>query len=294
MFIENIPTMKRTFTVIVLFLSISIQAQAQKEVLFKIKVAPNRQYSMLMNMTMNMEMNLSGDTAIVSQAKKSGQSFPMVMTMSSGTTGLIKTGALNNSNKIPFSMILSTHPTKMVMNGQTTDVPVPVTNETLLGTYTPEGVMSIDSVVGKKADNVLKATMTKMMEGIQANIKFPEKPLKIGDTFTQEMPMDIPVAGFNAKMSSKITYKLVTIQDNKAYFDLKYDLSSDMSGQSMSIKMVGDGDGKFVYDILSSYGVDMVTNMNIAYSMNIPQAPTAKMDGKMKMLMDIKTTIGNN
>jgi hypothetical protein len=285
--------MKRSLAVIALFLSVATQLKAQKEVLFKMKVNPNRNYAMLMNMNMNMEMNVEGDTAMINKIKKSGQTFPMVMTIATTTSANIKTRALA-ADKIPFTMTMQSQSGKMTINGKENTMPVPVSNENIYGFYTTDGKMDIDSIAGKKVNAALKENMIKLMEGIQAKVKFPDKLMKVGDTFTQSMPIDIPIAGFSAKMNNTITYKLTAIENNKAHFDLKYDMVSDMSGQQISITMTGGGDGKFVYDIPASYGVDMISNMNINYSLSMPQAPAVKMNGKLKMLVNYKTTITKN
>lgn len=287
--------MKKQIHIIALLLMISAGAKAQKEVLFKIRYMPDQHYAMLMKMTMNMDMNMSGDSATMKQIKASGQTFPMLMVMESTTNGDIKTGRLTSGNKIPYTMTLKAAPAKMTMNGQTMDVPTPATNETLFGNYTPDGKMSIDSIAGKKTDDLLKTTMSKLVENITANIQFPEKPMKIGDTFTQSIPMDMPMAGMAYKINCKAIYKLVSIANNKANFDMRYDISSDVAaGQGMAIKMAGDGDGNFIYDIPANYATSMLSNMNVKYSMTMPQAPTMKMDGKMTMKMDIQTTVSKN
>lgn len=286
--------MKKSLSIVALLLSISAGAMAQKQVLFKIKYNPNQHYAMLMKMNMNMEMNVSGDSAMINKIKASGQSFPMIMTMDMATNGDIKTGAINKASQIPFTMIVGIKPAKMTMNGKEMAIPMPATNETLFGTSNSQGALTIDSVSGKK-DPAVKASMSKLIENLTANIKFPEKAMKVGESFVQDVPMDMPMAGMTTKMDCKVTYTLVSINGDKANFDLKYDIKSDINsgaaGQAMAITMTGDGDGKMLYDISTNYATSMVGTMNITYAMTMPQAPTMKMDGKMKMGMDVQTTI---
>lgn len=286
--------MKKSLHTIALLLFIGVGAKAQKQMMFKMVVAPKHDYALLMKMNLNMEMNVTGDTAMINKMKGSGQAFPIVMVMESGTNGDIKTGALNAANKIPFTMTMQTLPSKMTMNGKETPIPMPATNETMFGTYTTDGKMTLDSIAGKKIDDATKAAMIKMIDGMKAAVKFPDTPMKIGDTFTQDTPMDLPISGMASKLNSKTTFKLISIDNNKAYFDLKYELTMDMNGSAMAIKMAGGGDGKMVFDIAASYPTAMQSNMNVNYSMTMPQAATMKMDGKMKMVMDYTTTISGN
>ena len=66
--------------------------------------------------------------------------------------------------------------------------------------------------------NVLKTTL----ENVQQAIKFPEKPMKVGESFNSEIPMTIPMEGMNP-ISVKINmeYLLTEIKDGKAFFDIK-------------------------------------------------------------------------
>jgi len=61
-------------------------------------------------------------------------------------------------------------------------------------------------------------------------------------------------------------------------------------GGKGAMDMKGDGDGKMVYDIATSYPSDSKQNMNILYSITIPQQ-NMTMKGKMKMLMDQQTVV---
>ncbi|RKR81131.1 hypothetical protein BDD43_1275 [Mucilaginibacter gracilis] len=288
--------MKKSLSIIALFLFIGAQSHAQKQMIFKMLVKPNYHYDMVMNMNMNMEMNISGDSATINQIK-SGQSFPMIMNAQSAVNGDIKTGLVNAVNKIPFTMTMKTLASKMNINGKENPMPVPATSTVMYGTYTADGKMNLDSIAGTKATDEIKNSMTTTIKGIQAIVKFPEKPMKIGDSFTQDTPMDLPIADMQLKLISKTTYKLTAIEDNIAYFDAVYDITMDVAGNAagmaMAMNMTGDGDGKLVFDIKANYPTSIKKNMNINYNMTMPQAAGVKMDGKMKMLMDMKTTISS-
>ena len=154
--------------------------------------------------------------------------------------------------------------------------------------------MSLDSVAGIKANDSVKVALMKMIKNIQGNIEFPDKAMKVGDTFVQTIPMDIPILGANAKIIGKTTYKLIGIQDNKAYFDINMVMTMDMAGKGMTMDVTGGGDGKMVFDTINGYPTTVQNNMKMIYSFAMPQAKSMKMDGKMNMLMDMKTAITAN
>jgi hypothetical protein len=286
--------MKRSFTIFVLFLLIGAELKAQKQVLFKISVLPNTNYSSVTKMDMNMEMTMVGDSAFTNMVGKKGLKFPMVMQMQTGFNSSVKTGIANLQKEIPFTMNIQTLPSKMTMNGTDTNIPVPTTSQTYYGVYTDGIKAKIDSVAGKKMDENLKASIIKMIEGITGNIKFPEKPMKVGDTFTQDVPMDMPMGTFAAKIICKTTYKLISIENNKAFFDLNYVITMDMTVQKMTIDLSGDGDGKLVYNMDFSYMDSMTNNMNMIFSMVMPQLAKVTMNGKAKVSTNLQTTISKN
>jgi len=283
--------MKKLLGVSILFFAAVFSAKAQTEVLFKMKMLPDRTYASTMKMDMNMEMNYDGDAATMDKIKASGLKMPMIMQMQSGSTADIKTGSVKN-NYFPFSMSMQQLESKMTMNGQPSPMPPASTAvQTMYGKCPVDGLMEIDSIPGTAMNDSLKSTMKKLMKSIQSTVQFPAKPMKVGDTFTQESPFDIPMAGMSAKMTMKATYKLISIANGKANFDLNFTMSMDMGlGGKGAMDMKGDGDGKMVYDIATNYPSDSKQNMNILYSITIPQQ-NMTMKGKMKMLMDQQTVV---
>jgi hypothetical protein len=286
--------MRKLPGIIAILLFIGVQANAQKEVLFKMQYLPKHNYSSTMKMDMNMEMNVSGDSSMVKQMKSSGQPSQMLMQMQSGTKMDVTTSVVSPGGDIPLIMNVTTLSAKMKMNGKETDVPMPSTFQKMYGKFTREGKMSLDSVAGMKANDSVKVAMKKMIKNIQGNIDFPNKTMKVGDTFVQTIPMDIPLLGSNAKIIGKTTYKLTGIQDNKAYFDINMVMTMDMTGKGMTMDVTGGGDGKMVFDTISGYPTTIQNNMKMIYSFAMPQVKSMKMDGKMNMLMDMQTAITAN
>lgn len=286
--------MKKLPGIIAILLFIGVQAKAQKEILFKMKYLPKHNYSSTMKMDMNMEMNVSGDSSMVNQMKNSGQPSQMLMQMQSGSKMDVITSVVSPGGDIPLIMSVTTLSAKMNMNGKETNIPMPNTFQKIYGKFTREGKMSLDSVAGIKANDSVKVALMKMIKNIQGNIEFPDKAMKVGDTFVQTIPMDIPILGANAKIIGKTTYKLIGIQDNKAYFDINMVMTMDMAGKGMTMDVTGGGDGKMVFDTINGYPTTVQNNMKMIYSFAMPQAKSMKMDGKMNMLMDMKTAITAN
>jgi len=287
--------MKKLPVLVAAFLFIAMQVKAQKEVLFKMKYLPKHSYNSDMKMDMNMEMNISGDTAIMNDIKKSGQAFPIIMQMQSTSKMNVKTGMISSTNDIPLTMSVTSLSAKMTMNGKAMDTPMPSNIQTMYGKFTKEGKMTIDSVAGSKMTDSVKEAFMKMLQGMQGNIVFPDKKMKIGDTFYQSIPMNIPIMGSDSKMLSKTTYKLIAVENNKAYFDIKMDMTMDLGGnKGMTMDMMGGGDGKMIFDTVSGYPTTIQNNIKVNYKFAMPQAQNMTMNGKMNMLMDMQTVLVAN
>ena len=266
--------------------------------LFKFKYQPNHTYKSSMKMDMDMEMTMRGDSAATARLKTSGMKQPMGMKMNMATAANIKTGAETPNKTFSFTMTHESPVSKITMNGvelpgmpqQTTILP------SMTGECDAEGKLHVNEITGSKMDEKTKAAMTEMMDKMQGQVKFPEKPMAIGETFTQEMPMSIPAAGLNMDFAVKTTYKLVDIKGNMAYFDTTLSMSFDMNSQKDGVQMVakgnGGGAGKLIYSIPDNYPISMNNDLTMNVDMSGPK--DMKMGIKAIMHSGINNVISSN
>lgn len=239
-----------------------------------------------------MIMDVSGDSAAVRKLKNEGQKFPMIMNMENNVGMDIKTAMPNAQNRIPAVTNIRIQDIKMTVNGQTTPLPNILKSQVMYGSYSPVGTTFVlDSLAGKKLGDTLTQKMQKTFENYQSKIQFPNTPMKVGDTFTQDLPLNIPLISTPSDVKAKTIYTLRSIEGNKAFFDTKNNLDMALNLQGISMTVVGDGNGKMVYDITSNYATSITMNMNLNYTMNMPQSEGTKMNGRMKMEMGLQTTI---
>jgi hypothetical protein len=81
--------------------------------------------------------------------------------------------------------------------------------------------------------------------------------------------MNFPVAGNNIQMTIKMVYKLAEIKSNIAYFDLIENLEAKLSIKGGNLDMVGQGDGKMVFDVAQNYAPNITSNLKFTYSMHM-------------------------
>jgi hypothetical protein len=250
-----------------------MQAKAQS-VLFKIKYLPNHSYESTIAMNMNMEMNFDGDKETMDKIKASGLTLPLVMASNSSMTLQMNTGEVNTQGSFPIIIKYTDVKGKRTMAGKEMAQPEnPVLGKTIYASSNSDGHIHIDSIPGKMLNEDFKATLTKTLNNLASQLHFPDKPMNIGDTFTQEVPFSVPVAGVNMQFAIKIIYKLVSMDNNTASFDLDQTMSLDMNTKIESKSVVGHGsgkgDGKMTYDISKSFATNYTSNFSFDFKMQI-------------------------
>ncbi|RVU01303.1 hypothetical protein EOD41_04885 [Mucilaginibacter limnophilus] len=194
----------------------TLNVYAQKSVLFKMQYKPQHTYTSTINVNMNMEMNVKADSATLAKINGSGQQFPMMMQIKSdiGTTMKIGKGA---ENSLPLTISYDKLISNVTLNGKTKAAPAnPMLNQMIIGKVL-NGKMQADSIPGQSLSGEQKQAITSMVNNMMNHIKFPEKPLTIGESFTQEVPMNMPIAGINMEMKIKILYKLMAVKNDSLF-----------------------------------------------------------------------------
>ena len=268
------------------FIVLAVNAQAQKGVVFKMKYLPNHTYTMATGVTMNFDVNLSGNEDIIEKLKAQGFTQPMKASMTMSLTGNTKTGQAAADNVFPMAVTYKLDQVSVKIGDK--DIPMPPkinTETTIYGHAGKEGRFKADSISGNAMKDTSEKKITQMMNAIQNKIKFPEKPLHIGDTFTQEMPISIPMTEGEGNTNISVTYKLVGIDNGIANFDIVQNADIQLNVKGVTLKITGTGPGKLVYSIKNNFPLNYKTTLNLAIDGNISNTVikgTAVLDGDYK------------
>jgi hypothetical protein len=249
-------------------------SKAQESFLFHLKYIPDHLYELAISTDMNMEINFSGDSAIIENMKESGMKSPMVMASKKTMNVDITTGAIKTDNYFPISIYYKDIISKNVVNGAESATPQnPLEGKKILGRYSTDGKMQIDSILGTQINNELKNTVAKLIDNMINQLHFPDKPIKIGETFTQQLPFSLPVAGTSIDAIINIVYKLKSVESGIAIFDLDesmtMDITTDKNGKTLTLKGAGAGAGTMTYDIKGNYSPFRTANLKMTYTMQI-------------------------
>ena len=107
----------------------------------------------------------------------------------------------------------------------------------------------IDDISGQNINSSIKETQKNLIQQMVKSVKFPTKPVKIGESFSQTLPLSIPIKGFaEIQIEINTIYTLKDVDAQYAYFDViqKFKLSGDKDFENVLLK--GSGQGKMIYD----------------------------------------------
>lgn len=247
---------------------------------FKIGYQPNRNYHLIGDMKMSVVTDLSSVPKMADQLKQQGITEPINADMTMQLNCAINTGSTSADKTFPYQMNFNMPSMTVNINGKNIPIPMPKNTDMRIFGHIAGGQLSVDSLNGQKIpDSVAQKTLG-MMNNMTRMVKFPDHPLKVGESFTQQVPLNIPMLnGLSNNIAT--TYTLVGVQGNVAKFDIKQDMNMhmDIKGKVL-ISMTGAGTGKMTYDISNSFPMTYTTNANMQIAV---KADNLNVTGNMQM-----------
>jgi hypothetical protein len=286
--------MKNSFFIATLMLS-ATGIKAQQAVPFKIKYLPKHTYVITSKMEMTSQIETKGSFAKSTGPK--GNKHPLAQKGDVNSVYTIHTGHIRANGSTPYTITVTNYTAKNEVNGK--EQPAknqPTIGSTHAGEITADGKMHIAFMPNAKTDSISQKQIIKTIHEFVDGIKFPDKPLKVGDTFTQEdTPVGMSGSGRCFNKNVKTVYTLTAIKGNLAFFDTKQVIGMDVSAQKKGRKVAfdtrGNGKGKMVYDISQHFEVERVSDMDVHVNLNMGALITS-VNGKT--ITNVKTEIRAN
>jgi len=287
----------KKITCLITAIFFTINVKAQQPLLFKVKYLPNHIYKMSMQRGMSVKMISPGKL----KTKKNMPSNLLMQGTNTTMQTIIKTGGTAVDNSLPITMQITDMAVKL--NAVKSKIPMPknpFSGQLIYGQYDADGKIHIDSITGKKVNERQSMAMAGIVNISQGHIKFPEKPMTIGDVFTQDTLFNIPGNGA-AKINATYALKLVDIKNNKAYFDINISMKGNIpkdeitmikgkiKTQQNEVNVTGSGTGKLIFDTEKNYTESKNEVLNIRSSQQTGNGKGAVMN--VKMTMDLKNQI---
>lgn len=252
----------RSFLLILLLLA-SIAGRAQKsEVLnFYVQFKPELKYTQTIIQKRKTEVKYSGSKEALSELKSNGVQNPTIQESDSELESIITTGTATKKGSFPITIEIVES-----SGDESTDL---LSGALIYGSTQNGNIASLDSVVIEGLDNSYQEEMLKMMEKLFAQVNFPEKQLKIGESTTYKTPISLPIGKFKLDMEITNTYTLVSINNGIAEMKISqvYTMKSKIDGYK--INATGNGTGTLTYDIESSYPLVYKLETGMGMKMNL-------------------------
>lgn len=271
---------KIVFVIIVLN---SISNYGQKDVLLKTKFKPNKSYSIHMNSMSFTEGDIIADKEIIDKMKNEGIVLPIIAESVKSWSVDLVTKKINKNGEFNGIMNYQQTISNTTINGNISADKEPLVSVKLIVKYDDENKFTLDSIIGEKISQKVKNGINSTLDSIHNIIKFPERNLKVGESFNMDIPITIEVAGKKPiSLIIDTEYFLIEIKNKKAFFEIKQTVGLDTSMKQSFVKVSGTGTGKSVFDI-------RIHQLTI-YESELPMNLTIKMNPKMTMTMKMKTT----
>lgn len=251
--------MKKYISYLLILSHFFCNSQTQKEVTFKVQYKPDMKYNQMIEQKSQTNIKYSGSEDFLKKLKDKGVENPMITSTQSKIETIFKTGKEIKKKTFPLTIEF----TKTVSS----DGKIIIPDGTIIyGNGSNGNMPTLDSIVSKELDENFKKSLLQTIQSTLNQLSFPEKKIKIGDSFIRESPLSIPVSGSTIEMTITTYYKLLDIENNIANFDVSsvYTMKSVIT--KYDIKATGNSKGKMLYDIvnnnLTDYKTDTEMKMN--------------------------------
>jgi hypothetical protein len=243
---------KVTFLAIFL-INLAFNCQAQNELTYKIQFNPKTKYIQKVVQTSQNEVCYIGSDEFLESLKKRSLENPTILKTETIIESEIKTGKITNDTSFSVSLLMNTK----TGNEKTDEM---LKNLKILGNCRVGSLPKLDSIISSTFDEDFKISFLKTISATFSQINSKPQKVKVGESFTIEIPLTIPIAGKEMKMTSKTIYKLNEIKKNCGYFDVNivFTMSSDMLENTFTAK--GLGKGTLIYDISNNYMLEYNTD----------------------------------
>lgn len=234
------------------------------------------------------EVDFSGDQTRIQKIKDNGTKLPIIVIGASKSVTTTTTGAMTLDKTFPARMVFEKVKSSQIQNDKTKE-DTSMTGLIIEGSYEDGTKLKIDTMISDTMDEATKSVIKSTLENVQQQISFPERPMKTGDTFDQRIPLQIPIGGQSpVKVVIVTNYKLTSIKNNKATFDIKQDVTLDISTEQNNVSATGTGTGVSEFDIANStitrYESDLAMTMSLTENNLLI---TAKIKQKSKQLVTV-------
>ena len=239
---NQLPTIKKNnLRITLLLLTLTIcSCQSQQEIDFKVGYLPNFNYSLTQKQISENNILYIASDEIIENLKNNGYSNPTITKDTTVLRSVSKTGELNG-NQFPLNIEVLESSNKSLGKGMR-----------MHGNYVSESI-KIDSISNSSMSDKSKKELLTSMETMMNQIKYPNRKIKVGESFEQKNPMSMPIADVTIEMEINSIYTLKKVENGVGYFDLDQVYTIKSATKDYKMELDGIGKGQIDFDIKKQF-----------------------------------------
>ncbi len=247
--------MRKIIVFILLLTQFSCAKHPQDSLTFKIKYQPDTKYNQTTERTSQTVIKYTGPVKSLSRLKSMGVKNPNTVNRKTLTESALKTGRMIGED-CPISLEYI----KTTSSDDIKDIP----DGTILKGLCLQGNKPVfNTVKSEGQDDKYKSAILQSVQNTYSQFTFPEKKLKIGEEFTVESSRSMPMDGSKIDIAIVTHYKLISILNNLANFDISQDYTLNSVLINNSFKGTGSGKGTMVYDSTNTIILNYTLNTDM-------------------------------
>ena len=236
----------------VLLLSAITSCKSQEEIDFKVGYLPNLNYTLTQKKISENTVKYIASDQFLQNLENNGIKNPTSTKDTTILKSISKTGR-SNGNEFPIKIELleSTNPT--LISG------------TKFFGKSIAGMTKIDSISSSVMTKEKKEALIPSMESLMNQIKYPNRRIKVGESFEQKNPMSMPIGDVTIEIEINSIYTLEEVKDGIGYFDLDQVYTIKSATKDYEMELDGTGKGRVNYDIEKEFFTKffLETTMNL-------------------------------
>lgn len=234
--------MKKSIVLIFFILQFSCTKPPQDSVTLKIQYQPETKYSYTSEQTLQSVITYTGKQKALQELKKRGIRNPGMVNKTITVEAIIKTGKLDDESFFP----LKVEYVRTLNNDGEKELPV---KATIHGKCLSDQPPVFDMAVAEGLEKKYKMALLESWQNTFSQLSFSGEKIKIGEQLSTESPYSIPMEGSAIEMIVQTNYKLVSVKDGVADFDITQQYTMNPRLMDNSFKGTVKGEGHLVYDI---------------------------------------------
>lgn len=260
--------MKKSIYLILLL--VVFKASAQESIVFKMNYLPEHRYNSIIEMHNNVEVNFKGPKEEQDKLKAEGVQSPMTVAGATSTEYTIQTGVATEEKKFPATIIYSNIISTQFLNNKELSLPESTIGGKKIYAHSDSNdMLHIDSIGGKEGNDSLLSSVSAVFNNVNMQMNFPEKNLKVGESFTQDAPMNLPLFGSNMTATVKVVYTLTKIKDGNGLFDVVQTSNIKANIMQGDINMIVEGTGKLIFSIKNKFPIQYSTDTTLKFTLDM-------------------------